>query len=238
MVVEFSRLVYLDVQKTGSTQLEALLEEALGEEPVDRRRHAPVDAARRGKLHVISTRDPWSLYRSLYRYGVDQQGMAFRRIRDAGRAEVYADFPGWLDFVLDPANAELVEGSWARSGTASLLGLMSYRYLRLAVADPDRRLRGLRTRRSLDRALERHGIVQEVVENARLEADLLGILDRNAERLQLDRERIPALAERWTTAERRNSSAPAHADFDAASVRRVAERESWLVERFAYPIPA
>lgn len=237
MVAEYDRVVYLDVQKTGSTQIEHLLTALFGE-PIDRRKHAALDARRPGKLHLISTRDPWQLYASLYRYGRSGRGMAYRSIEAAGRLDAYESFDAFLDLVLDPEQAALVERSWQRSGTAPHLGLMGYRFLRLAVADPAQTLSTVRSDAHADRALDQHGVVDEIIENARLEHDLAAALTRHAAAIGLDDRSLDELAQWMRTQQRANTSDGDAVQWSATGVARVAARESWLVQRFGYEPPA
>lgn len=235
MVTEFPTVVYLDVHKTGSTQIEHLLEHALGTPPIEHRKHAPIDARRPGKLHLISTRHPWEQYVSLFRFGRDGSGLVYRALAAAGRERLYDDFRAWLRFVVDPANAATVDRGWARTGSADTLGLMGYRYLRLAIADPARTLHGVRRGADADALLREHGVVDAVIENRRLESDLLDALRAHPEVLP-DRFDAPAFADWMRAQPRRNvSSSPLPPDaFGAAEVELVAERESWLAQRFGY----
>lgn len=141
---EFQSFVYLDVEKTGSAFITSLLRRYCSEPQVRRNHHEPMEAdCDRSKFYFISTRDPLESYLSLYSYGCDQKGKLHGQLQRNDLEKFYtADAKGfndWLAFVLHGKNAKYFGDDYseiAHGNVARKLGLMSYRYLRLAVPGP------------------------------------------------------------------------------------------------------
>ena len=107
---DYGKLVYLDVQKTGSTFICAFLRECAKLGLHHSEQHARVAEARPGTIYAISVRHPLEQYVSLFRYGLDEKGAVFSRIKSIGREDLYhADgFDDWIRFILDAANAKVL----------------------------------------------------------------------------------------------------------------------------------
>jgi hypothetical protein len=140
---EFQSFVYLDVEKTGSAFITSLLRRYCGEEQVRRNHHEPMEAdCDRSKFYFISTRDPMETYLSLYSYGCDEKGKLRGQLGRNDLDKFYTGdaegFNDWLAFVLNGKNAKYLGDDYsdvAGGHVARKLGLMSYRYLRLAIPD-------------------------------------------------------------------------------------------------------
>ncbi len=114
---EFKTFVYLDIQKTGSTFITTLLEKFFPEHEVRKRRHIGMEKEfDTSKFHFISVRDPLDQYVSLYSYGCETKGKIFRRLNDREQGDLYDGtwdgFCRWLDFVLRPGNAHLIDARY------------------------------------------------------------------------------------------------------------------------------
>jgi hypothetical protein len=140
---EFQTFVYLDVQKTGSRFIVRLLRKHANEKEAFGRPHLPVgERYDPAKFHFISVRDPLQQYISLYSYGCSKKGYLYTLLDRQNHTDLYdaswRGFKSWLDFVLDPENAALLDESYGRAGNGKapqLLGLQSFRFLSLAMPD-------------------------------------------------------------------------------------------------------
>jgi hypothetical protein len=141
---EFETFVYLGVQKTGTTFISDFLIRFSKEKELTRKAHQPVGAdVDRGKFYFISVRDPLDAYLSLYSYGSEAKGRAHNNFVRDGIENLYDGtmdgFSEWLGYVLKPRNAEQLEKPYAYMGngrTSEIVGFQSWRYLRLALANP------------------------------------------------------------------------------------------------------
>ena len=72
---DFGKIVYLEMQKTGSTFVNSFLRECCLLEEISYKKHGVVrDDYASDKFYFITIRHPYDLYSSLYRYGLDGQG--------------------------------------------------------------------------------------------------------------------------------------------------------------------
>src|SRR5690348_5607186 len=137
---EFRTFAYLPVQKTGTTFISRLLEKFSKEELVRLESHQPMDAnCDRAKFYFISVRHPLDAYISLYSYGTRKRGKMSHKMIKLGLGDFYdrteSGFNKWLSYVLQPENTSVLDRHFAKLGNgrvAELIGLQSYRYLRLA----------------------------------------------------------------------------------------------------------
>jgi hypothetical protein len=156
-MIEYDRLIYLDVYRTGSTHVLRRLAEVMGKKPLRFHRHASVTKARPlafigRKLTVATVRNPWDWYVSLWAFGAGGNS-AIRRYLAATFTEpevnaLYdANEPGlsfrrWLKLVHDPEIlTRIMQEHLPQSGLAPMMGLYSYRFLRVATYHPRLMLR-------------------------------------------------------------------------------------------------
>ena len=117
-MIEYKHFIYLDMYKTGSTHVAALLKQISGEKPVRLKRHAPLTKGRPfswkgGKLVFTTVRNPWDWYVSMWSYGHTTENPLYQHIKDAfgqDRLDSLYDmnnpkvsFPLWLTAMHDPA---------------------------------------------------------------------------------------------------------------------------------------
>lgn len=137
---DFETFAYLDVQKTGSSFIAKLLQTFAKEPLVASRRHGRIAHRQVGKFYFISCRDPLDQLLSLYFFGCAGSGHLRTRLVAAGRTDFYdgsaPGFDAFLRFVLDPGNAEVFGEDYAASGIAPIAGLMTFRFVALAIPAP------------------------------------------------------------------------------------------------------
>lgn len=140
---DYGRLVFLDNQKTGSTYVSKFLKSCCNLKAVAHQRptkHLPVGRLYSPKtVYFTTVREPFSLYQSLYRYGLANKGITWRRLKILDRLDLYDNFQLWLEFILDPKNAQVFDKGYHRF-VKSGLGIMSYRTMRITLAHPVRSL--------------------------------------------------------------------------------------------------
>jgi hypothetical protein len=237
----FRTMAYLDVNKTGSTFVSAFLRAHLDDEEVSFVKHGRIELRPpRGRLHLISVRDPVEQYLSLFSYGCDRKGDIHNRLLAHGWGDLYRrdqeSFERWLDRVLDPANAWLLAREYRLSGCARHVGLMSYRVARLAIPGSVVRLRAVRAPGDIVSVYRRHSVVDAVVHTETLAADLDSFVSATAGQLPWKPSAEQARAALGTSA-RVNASRRVddHGISVSSSAREaIRAREVLLVEEFGY----
>jgi hypothetical protein len=115
------KLVFLELQKTGSTHIKQLLKKTVGGVNDGKHNQATPELRESGKSFIGSIRDPWGWYLSLFSYGCQKKGGVYLRttnpprwkaLRRGGTLEGVNDFeeysPKFMreEIYADPDNAE------------------------------------------------------------------------------------------------------------------------------------
>jgi hypothetical protein len=182
---EFQTFVYLGVQKTGTTFISAMLDQFSKEPQVRRDIHRPMEPDYDdSKFYFITVRDPIDAYLSLYSYGSEELGNMRNKLERKGADTDFYDgtmdgFKKWLAFVLKPKNAEIMDRLYARLADgeiAKLIGLQSYRYLRLAVPDPVTTLGACRTEDDIRAVYKAKKLPRYIVRYEHFVPDLIALV--------------------------------------------------------------
>ncbi|WP_402466723.1 sulfotransferase family protein [Isoptericola aurantiacus] len=231
----------MDVEKSGSTYVSQFLRDFLDDDEVRFRKHAPMeDRPPEGRLHVLSVRDPFDTYLSLYSYGCQGKGGLSGTLRDAGLGGLYdgssAGFSRWLEVVLDPQySSALNPPTYHRSGVAPVAGLLSFRVARLSTVRPMRWISAVRSAEELVTEYAARVRADVVVRNESLIDDLEDLVRRPELRWRPSREvALEALSRtRRVNTSRRLDRDPGFSVPDDAR-RRVLDREPLLARYFRY----
>jgi hypothetical protein len=139
---EYETFGYLDVQKTGSSFISAVLTKFCTEKLIKKKLHTgPQKDYDKTKFYFISIRDPLDLYISLYSFGCESRGNLFRNLYQKNLGVLYdGTWDGlkfWLEFILDPENGHFLDRKYSKKigGVSEMVGYQSYRVLRLAIPD-------------------------------------------------------------------------------------------------------
>jgi len=239
-VYDYETFAYLDVQKTGSSFIARLLQTFSSETLVASRRHGRIGQPEDGKFYFISCRDPLDQLLSLYFFGCSGSGHIHARLEETSLTDFYdgtaGGFDAFLRFVLDPANAAVFGEDYAESGIAPVAGLMTFRFVALAIPRAVKRLARCENRGDLVRVYGRWNMAEEIVRTERLN-EMMRDLIRGPLRQRL---RDPEAALAWidsasrVNASRRRDSDNGFVVSDAAK-RLVEEREWFLFEVLGYP---
>lgn len=140
---DFHHLVYLDLQKTGSTFVSQFLNDTCLLRCEKEIKHGRITSDYRpDAYYFITIRHPLDQYQSLYRYGLDGKGGLYERIVKNSRGSIYKDgaggFPAWLEFMLDPSSAKY----FGEGYDAVRNGLPAWQRVLIPVLHPVRRLLG------------------------------------------------------------------------------------------------
>ena len=79
------KLVFLELQKTGSTHIKQLLKKTVGGVNDGKHNQASPELRESGKAFIGSIREPWGWYMSLFSYGCQKKGGVFLRTTNPAR---------------------------------------------------------------------------------------------------------------------------------------------------------
>lgn len=253
-MVEYENFIYLDVYRTGSTHLIGLLDKITEEKRVRIHRHSSLTWGRPsgysgGKIVFATVRNPWDWYVSLWAHGTAGKS-AIRRFLaphysaqeiDAfyDREESAESFRRWLRAMHDPVIlANIMQELLPQSGLAPIIGLYSYRFLRVTTRFPLLFLRRGIIRQPLDAVthLHRFRAFDEILRTETLTEDLMTFVKNHGGRCRFR----PDAAEIILQAEQQHVNAsPRRLSgyrnyFDAECSELVARRDCLFTEYFGY----
>lgn len=170
---DYGSLVYLDVQKTGSSFVLEFLEASCKLALQPSRKHARiVGKYRRDAYYFITVRHPLAQYVSLFRYGLDQKGAIHHRIRRKGRADLYErGLEPWLEFMLDDRNVSII-GEDFEAMAGSGVGFMTFRFMALSIANPVSALKQARSVADVRKLYAEQNLARRVIRNESLNEGL------------------------------------------------------------------
>ena len=243
-VREYNTFVYLDVKKTGSSFIAEFLRRFSKEKQIRYRGHAGMPAdADRSKFYFISVRNPLDQYISLYSFGCDARGQLAQRLRKYSKDDLYdrtwRGFESWLDFVLDPENALVLEPGYNRLASArvsEILGFQSYRVLALSLPGAKKLLMGCESTTALDAVYEQHKLPEWTIKTESLRSDLkkLVLLKLPDRFRDLHKAASFIETEKPINASKRVDGFDTGQKLNKALQRRLEEREWFLHKHFNY----
>ena len=238
---EFETFVYLDMEKTGSTFISRLLNKFVPEPLVRQKHHEPMGKDfDPKKFYFISVRNPLDSYLSLYSFGCQQQGKVYARLRNNGHEDFYdgtdESFGQWLTFVMKPLHAKMMTDQYHQVGLADLLGLQSWRYLRLAVPDAEAKFKGCKTEDDIRRVYGENKLPSFTVRHESFVDDLCKLIEGPLGYAIGD---VKGALEYARATKPVNASARVDKEADAFRIRRrherrLREREWLMAELFGY----
>lgn len=237
-MIDFGKIVYLDVQKTGSSSVARFMRACSTLPQQARHPHAPATAHSPDVFYFTSVRNPLAQYSSLFQYGLAGRGGMAARFRDVGMDDYYqpstAAFERWLGFMINPDNASFF-GTRYRNTLPHMLGLQSYRFLALSFIKPGPTLRTARTKDELRSLYTHKKLHSHVIKTESLNQDLENLLNSEVGAFFKPREQVVSYLQ---YAKRAKESA-AVAGFQLGKVSpelidEVKRREWFLYENF-YP---
>jgi len=255
------KLVFLELQKTGSTHIKQLLKKTVGGKNDGKHNQATAELRASGRTFIGSIRDPWSWYLSLFTYGCQHKGGVYIRTTNAKhwgklseaeratpgfehynaeycREQLYKDpesataFRSWLKLVLATGpQRKIVEDGFFASRISALSGLMTYRYFLLFVDTGTELPEDVKTLKALEAYESAHRFVTHIIRNESLAEDLIAAVEASGATLgDADRALI-------REAPKTNASARKHPRshyYDDESVKLVAKREKFIIDKFGY----
>lgn len=133
---DFGKIVYLEMQKSGSTYVNTFLKKCCLLKESKHRKHDVIrDDYDSRKFYFVTIRHPLDLYASLYRYGVDGRGGVYKRLEKEQKTECYSSLESFVEFITDPSNAMYLGGGYSEK-IANKIGFMSFRFMKISLQFP------------------------------------------------------------------------------------------------------
>ena len=229
---DYGRLVFLDNQKTGSTFVSKFLETCCTLDRVKHpkgMKHVPVRSFYdKENTYFATVREPFALYSSLFRYGVDQKGSTWKGLKKRKLLHLYESFPDWLEFVLDDKNAAIFDtqfGKFAHLG----VGLMSYRAMRITVPWPQKAFHGVETYDALIKRWEKRQISNYIFKQENLNESLRDFAQNTVPDF-FDMDKVNAFLD--APQEVNVTGVRAKLEFPEDLRQEIARKERFLLEKF------
>lgn len=232
---DFGRVVYLDVEKTGSSFISKFLQENMTCQRVSMVKHGRIGRDfRKDSFYFISVRNPLSQYLSLYSYGCEEKGAIYESLKKSGHASLYQPdreaFEQWLRFVLAAKNSSHL-GADYQSVDTELMGLQTFRFLALSFQNPLAKLKPLHDYATLCGLYEKKKIHSQVVRNESLRADMETLVDTRLSSF-VDTESAKRYLEKSPPINRSPKLGFDIESIDDETMSLVRRKERFLLERF------
>ncbi len=253
------RLIYLQLQKTGSTHIAKLLEQCVGGRQLKKHSRLPADPSGTGKTIIGSVRNPWDWYVSVWAFGCTGQGQVYRRVTRRswgghwrrcsrewrkpvttwrnvyGNADDPALFRQWLRLILDETRAYDLGEPYGSSGLCSFAGFYTYRYLWLYSRDlgPLLDSASVCTAEQLRQYDAENNLLDAVIRNESLEDDLIHALSVAGCTLSVEQENRIRSSGRTNTSKHKNVGSY----YDRETADLVARKEMFMIQKYRYAAP-
>lgn len=238
-------LIYVELQKTGSTHIANLFSRYLDGEKQGQHNRPTRQQLSSARMFVSSIRNPWEWYLSLWTYGCDGRGGLRERLLES------ANSPLWKRCYLDARKPELFR-EWLRrvhgtefhedigeeNGGSKILrsfGFYTYRYLKLCCRNfTDLDSDAVRSVNDLHLFDENNCYVSHWIRTESLESDFINVL-RESGRQVSRRDEVEIRSSKKTNTSNRKH--PTSFYYDDEAIRSVANREALITSKFDYRFP-
>ncbi len=180
---DFGKLVYMDLQKSGSTFVSRFLRETCILPELREWKHGRLNGRpKKGVYYFVTVRHPVAQYSSLFRYGLDGRGGLYERLQKLGKGKLYSGDEGafnqWLRFVMDYRNAAYLGEGFEKVPESFDLGFLSFRYLMMCLAKPERTLLLKPEVMELSEFVRENSIIDHIIYNEVLNEGLIELSTR------------------------------------------------------------
>jgi len=180
-LLSFGPVTYMDVQKTGCTSISDVLKKTLNLQPIVEIKHGRFDRSKTADdFVIISRRDPYSQWVSLYNYGCMNLGWLYVRLKSFGLSDqLYTrnkeGLNAFVSHLLHSQNSHLLGEGYQQSKHLDL-GFQSYRYLAMSLAKPSSVYQHFKTPADLMENFQNYSIINFEIRTSRLNSDLNHLL--------------------------------------------------------------
>ena len=237
-MLDLEKLVYLDMQKTGSTRTIDFLNKSstLQLQHFSPHQVLPQNYNRPAALFFTTVRNPFDLYVSSFRFGCDGPDSIRLWMEAHGVTGLYEPtneaFNAWIEFISDPKNAAAI-GEGFEIVSKFGVGIMSYRHLIYSIRHPNQPMFNIGSLADFDEVYEHENVMQLVIRNEELDEELQKLAQ---ERLPeyFDQELVDIYFARRREINVTKTGKAEDFQFSPAMKELVREREQFLLRRY-YP---
>lgn len=196
-MIEFEDFVYMDVEKTGSTTVRVFFKQFAGSKLVADGKHRPIKIKQPDKTYIISCRNPYSQYKSLYKYGAMGRGSIRDHFELANRGALYdprgEGFLEWLAILLDYGQSKKILRKKDFHPCMQCVGLQTLRFLRLDIPNFNSKFRDVRCKNDVEQLYKSEHLHDIILRTETLTQDLMDMTDISERNLIAD----PAAAKEY-----------------------------------------
>ena len=253
-MIEFDKLIYLDVNKTGSTHVFDVLKKITGKKPVKVSRHSSITEVhplrwKSGKFVFATIRNPWDWYVSLWSFGTNEDKSFYQNVAEAAGPDLTPrlydhehpsiSFPLWMKSIHDPAFIDKMKGkTLATSHMAEVVGIYTYRFMRITTPFPSMFVRKWNLG-SVDRAIayeKRWAMYDEIYKSEVLDETLKTFVTEHGVELGFKENALKIV--KRSEADHKNTSVRKLASYrdyyTDELIELVAKRDRLIVDLFGY----
>lgn len=241
-MIEFESLVYLDLEKTGCTHVQRLLNTIVDEDLLSFKKHARPLHPVGEKTCLLTIRNPWDWYVSLWAFGCSGRGRVRMRLvnADSEISKLYDDprdavaFRRWLQYMHDPKfiSSKVLGENYAISSNENIIGLYTHRWLGMIIPGYPVKLGKSLELRQLRKLIEQKSLKPVVIHQESLEKDLTSALLGSNVRKAPNWEQF--IIKRALKKQNTSDRAAYTYYYDEDSAALIAERESLIIDAYGY----
>lgn len=235
---DLEKIVYLDMQKTGSTRTVDFLNKCSTLQLQFFSAHFALtqEYSRPDAFFFTTVRNPFDLYVSSFRFGCDGPDSIRLWMEAHGVTWLYEPtneaFNAWVEFISDPQHARAI-GEGFELVSKFGVGIMSYRHLVYSIRHPSHRMLNIRSRAEFDETYEQENQMHQVIRSEELD-DELQKLAREHFPQYFDQELVDIYFGRPRDINVTQTGKAEDFEFSPAMRELVREREQFLLQRY-YP---
>lgn len=229
------KLVYLDMQKSGSSYVRQFLLAccSLPLKHYDQHGRIRADYDPRA-YHFITIRHPFALYVSLFRYGLSGEGLLRFELTKRGYEDLYQPnaeaFEHWMAFMLDDENARALGESF-KDVAGRGFGFQTFRFLALSFAEPIKKLQTVSDYSGVVALYEQSNILDKVIRNESLSEELRDLATRRAPQF-FDQAKAESFLNKRERVNASSTQLSVDYTLSPALMQRFEEKERFLLDRF------
>lgn len=248
------KIIYIELQKTGSTHAKKLLSSVCEGESIGKH-NAPDMYQQRSpnKIMVGNIRNPWDWYVSLWAFGCMKRGTLYKQVTkiDLKRIinnpksiftamkwrSVYSDrsdpktFQKWLKMIFSKDGAYHCKKEYGRSPISTFAGLLTFRYLRLYTSQFHKNRHAISNYNQLEKYDKKNNFIDHFLRTENLNNDLLNLMHD----MQIPEDKIKKLSSTHMQKKTNRSKRKSYQHYyNDETIKLVQEREKFIIEKYNY----
>ncbi|MGA1868176.1 MAG: hypothetical protein ACMUJM_06470 [bacterium] len=251
------KLIYLELQKTGSTYIASLMSKCVEGTRIGR--HNLLKDYETNKFIVGSIRNPWDWYVSLWAFGCGKKGELYNRLTNRKIIshhpfhelakpihlwkDAYKDytspncFQSWLRLIHDTRRKMDIGENYYKSSICEFGGLMTYRYCKFYLKNflSKRYSTNIHTLDELKNLDKKSNILKGTIRNESIKDDLIRVLHDAGH--TIDKKIILQIYNNINKKINQSEHLDPKYYYDKETIGLVAQRDKFLIEKYSYAPP-